>query len=149
MAGAIAACSPSGNAASATMGQSPAGLAEVPLTVTTAAGKTEKFTVEVAKTPAEQEKGLMFRQQMAPDHGMIFPYDPPVSAIFWMKNTYIPLDLVFVRANGTIARIEENAVPLSEDQIPAGEPIAAVLEINGGRSAQLGIKAGDRVSWQH
>ena len=121
----------------------------MPLTITTAAGKTDKFVVEVARTVEEQERGLMFRQQLAPNAGMIFPYDPPQAAQFWMKNTYIPLDLLFVRADGTIARIEENAVPLSLDQIPAGEPIGAVLEINGGRSAELGIKAGDKVSWPH
>jgi len=89
----------------------------------------------------------MFRQALGPAQGMIFPYDPPQPASFWMKNTLIPLDMIFVRADGTIARIEANAVPLSLDPVPAGEPVAAVLEIAGGRSAELGIGPGDKVDW--
>ena len=91
--------------------------------------------------------GLMHRQSLAPDRGMIFPYDPPRPASFWMKNTLIPLDLIFVRSDGTIGSIAANAVPLSLDPIPSGEPVAAVLEIAGGRSAELGIGPGDKVSW--
>jgi len=77
---------------------------------------------------------------------MIFPYDPPQAASFWMENTLIPLDIIFIRPSGTIARIT-TAVPLSQELMPAGEPVEAVLEIPGGRAAQLGIKAGDKVSW--
>ena len=119
----------------------------MPLTITTAAHRTHKFVVEVARSPAEQERGLMFRQTMATDRGMIFPYSPPQSVAFWMKNTMIPLDMIFIRGNGTIARIEANAVPLSEEPVPAGEPVAAVLELAGGRAAELGIAAGDTVAW--
>ena len=90
----------------------------------------------------------MFRQSLAPDEGMIFPYDPPRDIAFWMRNTLIPLDMVFIRADGTIARIA-TAQPLDETPVPGGEPVAAVLEIKGGRAAELGIKAGDRVSWPH
>ena len=90
----------------------------------------------------------MFRQSLAPDRGMIFPYDPPVNASFWMKNTLIPLDMVFVRPNGTIARIAENTVPLSLDPVPALEPVSAVLEIAGGRASELGLKPGDKVVWK-
>ena len=90
----------------------------------------------------------MFVRSLAPNRGMIFPYDPPQSVAFWMRNTLIPLDMVFIRADGTIARIA-TAKPLDETPVPSGEPIAAVLEIAGGRAAELGIAAGDTVSWPH
>jgi uncharacterized membrane protein (UPF0127 family) len=123
------------------------GLREVPLTISSKSG-VHRFTVEVAATPEQQETGLMFRKSLAPDRGMIFPYDPPQDVSFWMKNTLIPLDIVFIRANGTIARID-NAQPLDLTPLPAGEPVAVVLEIAGGRAKQLGIKEGDRVTWPH
>ena len=119
----------------------------MPLTITTADHKTHRFTVEVARTPAEQAQGLMNRESLAPGRGMIFPYDPPVEASFWMKNTLIPLDMIFVRKNGTIARIEPNTAPLSLEPVMAGEPVGAVLELPGGRSAELGIQANDKVEW--
>lgn len=78
---------------------------------------------------------------------MIFPFDRPRPASFWMKNTMIPLDMLFIRADGTIARVAANTVPYSLDSVEVGEPVVAVLEIGGGRSAQLGIAEGDRVSW--
>lgn len=105
--------------------------------------------VEVARTPEEQATGLMNRPLLDPDKGMIFPYQPAQDVAFWMKNTLIPLDMIFIRPDGTIARIEENAVPLSLEPVPSLEPVAAVLEIDGGRSAELGIKAGDKVNWPH
>jgi len=142
----LAACQPSGGA-TAVLERSPAGLEQTPLSIVTAAGKTHRFTVEVARTPGQQEQGLMNREAIAPDRGMIFPYDPPVAASFWMKNTLIPLDIIFIRANGTIARIEANTVPLSLDPVPAGEPVGAVLELAGGRAAELGIAPGDKVDW--
>ena len=88
----------------------------------------------------------MFRRSLDADKGMIFPYDPPQDVSFWMKNTLIPLDILFIRADGTIARIAKGE-PMSLDPLPAGEPIAVVLEIRGGRAAELGIKEGDRVLW--
>ena len=118
----------------------------MPLTIRTASG-AHRFTVEVAATPAEQEKGLMFRRSLAPNRGMIFPYDPPQDVAFWMKNTLIPLDMVFIRADGHVARIAANTLPMSLDPVPAGEPVAAVLEIAGGRAAELRLKAGDVVEW--
>lgn len=116
------------------------------LTIRTAGGQLHRFTVEVARSPQEQEQGLMNRQSLAPDRGMIFPYAPPQPVSFWMKNTYIPLDMVFIRPDNSIARIE-SAIPLNLEPVPSLEPISAVLEIPGGRAAELGIKAGDRVSW--
>ena len=89
----------------------------------------------------------MHRESLAPNRGMIFPYDPPQPASFWMKNTLIPLDIIFIRADGSIARIAANTVPLSLELVPAGEPVSAVLEIPGGRAAELGIKPGDTVDW--
>jgi len=147
---ALAACQPTtSGSASGSLAASPAGLEQVPLTITTTAGKTHRFTVEVAETPEQQAQGLMFRQSLAANQGMIFPRDPPGDASFWMKNTLIPLDLVFIRPDGSIVRIAENAVPMSLDPIPSLEPVGAVLEINGGRSAELGIKPGDKVTWRH
>jgi uncharacterized membrane protein (UPF0127 family) len=107
--------------------------------------KVHSFTVEVAATEAQQARGLMFRSSLAPDAGMIFPMRPPRMASFWMKNTFISLDIIFVRANGSIARIAANTQPFSLDPIESGEPVAAVLEIAGGRAAALGIREGDRV----
>ncbi len=142
----LAACQPTNNSAG-TIERSPAGLDQVPLTITTTKGKKLRFTVEVARTEAQQAQGLMNRASLAPDRGMIFLYDPPVAASFWMKNTLIPLDMIFIRADGTIARIEANTVPLSLEPVLAGEPVAAVLELTGGRSAELGIGPGARVEW--
>jgi uncharacterized protein len=122
-------------------------LLQVPLTIHSATGD-HRFTVDVAASPQEQQRGLMFRRSLAGDQGMIFPYDPPQDVAFWMKNTLIPLDMVFVRADGRIARIA-TATPLSLDTVPSGEPVAAVLEIRGGRAAELGVSAGDRVEWPH
>lgn len=89
----------------------------------------------------------MNRQSLAPDRGMIFPFDEQRVASFWMKNTLIPLDMVFVRSDGSIANIEANTVPLSLEPVYSAEPVAAVLEIAGGRAAELGIKPGDKVKW--
>jgi uncharacterized membrane protein (UPF0127 family) len=144
----LAACQPNGTTAGA-MERSPAGREQVPLTITTAKGKVRRFTVEVARTEAQQAQGLMNRESLSPDRGMIFPYDPPVAASFWMKNTLIPLDMIFIRADGTIARIEANTAPLSLDPVSAGELVGAVLELAGGRAAELGITAGSKVEWPH
>jgi uncharacterized membrane protein (UPF0127 family) len=123
------------------------GLKQIPLTIHSASG-VHRFTVEVAATPQQQERGLMFRRSLAPDHGMIFPYNPPQRVGFWMRNTLIPLDMVFIRADGTIARVA-TAQPLDETVVQSGDPIVLVLEIAAGRAAQLGIMAGDRAVWRH
>jgi hypothetical protein len=117
----------------------------VPLTIRSPSGE-HRFTVDVAATPEQQQRGLMYVKSLAGDRGMIFPYDPPQPVAFWMKNTLIPLDIIFIRADGTIARIT-TAKPLDETPVPSGEPIAAVLEIGGGRAAELGIREGDKVEW--
>ncbi|MCR5871696.1 MULTISPECIES: DUF192 domain-containing protein [unclassified Sphingomonas] len=110
------------------------------------------FKVDVARTSEQQKQGLMFRTNIPADGGMLFaPYPPegggPREASFWMKDTPSPLDIIFIRADGTIATIAENTVPFSEDPVRSGEPVAAVLEINGGRAAELGISPGDKVKW--
>jgi len=115
-------------------------------------GGRHVFRVERAATAAEQERGLMYRTDLPPDGGMLFwPYPPdggpPRAASFWMKNTPTSLDILFIRADGTVARIADSTTPFSEAQIPSGEPIAAVLELVAGRTAELGISEGDMVSW--
>ena len=84
---------------------------------------------------------------MGPDEGMIFPFDPPRGASFWMRNTVIPLDLIFVAPDGRISNIAANAIPYDETPLYSGGEAKAVLELNGGRAAELGIKPGDRVEW--
>ena len=144
-AAAVMGCSPQA-AVTAQLDRSPAGLDQVALAIQSGA-RTHQFTVEVARTAEEQSRGLMHRQSLAPDRGMIFPYEPPQQVGFWMKNTLIPLDMIFIRQDGSIANIAENTVPLSLEMVPSAEPVVAVLEIAGGRSAELGIKPGDRVRW--
>jgi uncharacterized membrane protein (UPF0127 family) len=118
----------------------------VPLTIQTAGG-VRRFMVEVARTEQEQAQGLMYRTALPQDGGMIFPMEPPRPATFWMKNTPLPLDMIFIRADGTIARIAAETVPYSLDMVESGEPVAAVLEIAGGAAAAAGIEEGNRVSW--
>lgn len=110
-------------------------------------GRTHRFVVEVARTAEQQARGLMFRRSLGPDEGMIFPFPSPRPASFWMRNTLIPLDMIFIREDGTIARVAAETVPHSEESVTSGEPVAAVLEIRGGRAAELGIAEGDRVAW--
>jgi uncharacterized membrane protein (UPF0127 family) len=142
----LVACSPQAPAQNAPVDKrAQVGLQQVPLTIRSGSA-LHHFTVEVAGSPEQQERGLMFRRSLDPDHGMIFPYNPPQKAAFWMKNTWIPLDIVFVRSDGTIARIT-HAKAMDLTPLPSGEPIAAVLEIAGGRAAQLGIHEGDIVRW--
>ena len=119
---------------------------QVPLTVSGPSG-SHRFTVEVARTATEQQRGLMYRRRLAPDRGMIFPLRRPEYAAFWMKNTLIPLDLIFIRADGSIANIAANARPKDERLISSDGLVTEVLELAGGRAAALGITAGDRVDW--
>ena len=115
-----------------------------PLQVVTASGAHD-FKVEIAADDASRERGLMNRRFMPADHGMLFefPEDAPVS--FWMKNTYIPLDMIFISPKGIVTNVVAKAEPLSERVIPSGPPCVAVLEVNGGVAASIGVKAGDSV----
>ncbi len=123
------------------------GLEQVPLTIT-AGTRVHRFTVEVAASPEQQERGLMFRTSMAPNAGMIFPFNPPRYASFWMKNTLIPLDMLFVRADGSIDRIAENTVPQSLEPVGSGGDVIAVLELAGGTAARLGLTESAIIRWQ-
>ena len=105
-------------------------------------GGAESFAVEVADDGAERAQGLMFRESLDPAAGMLFVYESPRRASFWMKNTLIPLDMIFADEAGRVTRVHENAVPLDETPIPGGDGVQFVLEINGGLTSQLGIVPG-------
>jgi uncharacterized membrane protein (UPF0127 family) len=104
------------------------------------------FGVELAVTPEEQAKGLMFRRELPEKQGMLFDFQREQPTSFWMKNTYVSLDMIFIRADGRILRIAENTVPLSEALVPSGGPVRAVLEVVAGTAKKLGIAPGDRVT---
>ena len=122
------------------------GLPVVPLSVTHGK-KRHRFQVEVARTGEEQARGLMHRTRMGADEGMIFPMQPPRMAAFWMRNTVLPLDIIFIGEDGRILNIAAMAEPYSEKPLPSAGRVKGVLELNGGRAAQLGIAAGDMVEW--
>ncbi len=103
------------------------------------------FDVEMATDDASRQHGLMFRTELAPNAGMLFDFRAEGFRAFWMKNTPLSLDMLFIRGDGTISTISENTIPYSEEAIPSSEPVRAVLEINGGRSQALGIEPGDKV----
>lgn len=103
------------------------------------------FSVEVMRDDESRSRGLMFRRSMAADHGMLFDFQKVEPVAMWMKNTYLPLDMLFIRSDGSIARVAADTEPLSTRVIPSGDPVLAVLELNAGTAAKLGIKAGDRV----
>lgn len=121
-------------------------LPKIPLKIKTAHGVI-RFDVELARTGEQQEIGLMFRTAVPAHGGMLFPMDPPREATFWMKNTVIPLDMVFIRKDGTIARVT-TAKELTTSLDDSGEPVAAVLELGAGRAASFGIREGDRATWK-
>jgi uncharacterized membrane protein (UPF0127 family) len=114
------------------------------LVITTSQG-ARNFEVEVMRNDEERARGLMFRRYMPADRGMLFDFKETQPVMMWMKDTFIPLDMLFIRKDGSIARIAENTEPHSTRTIASGEPVLAVLELNGGIAAKLGIKAGDRV----
>jgi len=105
------------------------------------------FSVEVAKTDEERERGLMFRTSLPDGQGMLFDFSPEQNVSMWMKNTLIPLDMIFVRADGRILRIAENTKVQSEDIIPSGGPVRAVVEVIAGTARKYGIQPGDRVGY--
>lgn len=115
------------------------------LEVVTQKGMT-RFFVEMAETPAQRERGLMFRKELAPDRGMLFNfYQTQPELAFWMRNTLISLDIIYIQADGTVLSIARNATPLSESPIPSGGPAMGVLEIAGGRAAEIGLLPGDKI----
>ena len=114
------------------------------LQIVTATGP-HNFQVEIANDDATRERGLMDRRYMPADRGMLFEFDRDGPVSFWMKNTYIPLDMIFISRSGVVTRIVADAEPLSERVIPSGGPCAAVLELNGGVAAAIGVKVGDKV----
>jgi hypothetical protein len=118
----------------------------IPLTIK-APDKAHVFSVEVARTPEEQAKGLMFRTSLPADGGMLFPFEKPRFASFWMKNTMIPLDMFFIRADGSIDRIAENTIPENLEPVVSGGEVTAVLELAGGTAARLGIDEAAVVTW--
>ena len=127
-------------------GVSPPGSARglEPLQIVTASG-THEFQVEIAADDASRERGLMNRRYMPADRGMLFEFEREAPVSFWMKNTYIPLDMIFISRAGMVTNVVADAEPLSERIIPSGPPCAAVLELNGGAAAAIGLKVGDRV----
>ena len=121
------------------------GLELIDVTVTTDEG-SHTFVTEIAATPEQQQRGMMFRNEMGADEGMLFPYDQAADRGFWMRNTFIPLDIIFIAEDGTIINIGEGE-PYNEESVRSEAPAIAVFEIPGGRSEELGIEPGDRVSW--
>jgi uncharacterized membrane protein (UPF0127 family) len=113
--------------------------------VVVSGGREIKFDVDLALNDAQRSRGLMFREKLGPYEGMLFDFHQEAPVSFWMKNTLIPLDMVFIAADGTIRHIHPNAVPHSTDTIPSQAPVRGVLEINGGSARLLGIKPGDKV----
>lgn len=151
----LAACSPSAtatastptSAASAEAGRHPvSGLRVIDLTVDRG-GRRIPFKVELADTPEAQAKGLMFRTELGDFEGMIFPSEVPEARSFWMKNTPLSLDIIFIGTDGRILNIAANTVPYSRDSVASAGVASAVLELRAGRAAALGIVAGDRVSF--
>ncbi|GAA4050036.1 DUF192 domain-containing protein [Parerythrobacter jejuensis] len=153
-AGLLLACSPQAGAEAAAQAEREttaerhpvSGLRIVPLTVES--GDTvHRFKAEVANTPEAQARGLMFRTELGPDEAMIFPRDGTESARFWMKNTPLPLDIIFIGPNGRISNIAAMTTPYSLDGVESEGVVTGVLELVGGRAAELGISPGDKVEW--
>jgi uncharacterized protein len=115
-----------------------------PVTIATDNGAT-MFTVEIADTEPLRERGLMFRQRLPEDRGMLFDFGQSQPVGMWMKNTYIPLDMVFIRADGSIAYVAENTIPQSLDVVGVHEPVRGVLELAAGTAHRIGLRAGDLV----
>ncbi len=129
---------------SASRAQDTAKLRVEPVTVETQGGK-EIFKAEIADTPELRQKGLMFRKQLGADEGMLFDFGAPRPVHMWMKNTYISLDMIFIRKDGTVVAIGANTEPLSEAVVGVEEPVKGVLEVAAGTAARIGLKPGDRV----
>ena len=131
-------------ATTAAAAETPPALHEAPLIIEASGGRFE-FQIELAKTPAERARGLMFRESLADDHGMLFDFGRPQPVTMWMRNTLIPLDILFIRSDGLISRIARDAQPLSDRIVESGGPVRAVLELRGGITAERDIEPGDRI----
>jgi uncharacterized protein len=136
-----------GCTAGATQAASAADLNQVQLCIRSKA-KLHSFIIEVAETSQQQSKGLMFRTELPDNKGMLFPFVEVRMASFWMKNTVIPLDIIFIRSDGIIENIAENTVPYSTIPVESTAPVTAVLELRGGLTAEMGIVAGDMIEWK-
>lgn len=110
-------------------------------------GRSHRYIVELARTAVEQGRGLMLRKAMARNRGMLFPLAQPREAAFWMEGTILPLDLIFIAPDKTVRRIAANAVPYDRAEIPSGGPVTAVLELNAGEAARIGLRPGDRIDY--
>ncbi|MBX9759171.1 MAG: DUF192 domain-containing protein [Beijerinckiaceae bacterium] len=115
------------------------------LTITTASGE-HNFQIEVARTDEQRARGLMFRRFMPEDRGMLFDFKIEQPVMMWMRNTYIPLDMIFISRDGRVINVAEDTEPLSERTIASAAPAFAVLEVNAGVARKIGLKAGDRIS---
>lgn len=131
----------------AVAGKPQTGLKVVPLSITTADGRVHRYKVEVAATAEQQATGMMFRTRVPAGTGMIFPMPTPRPASFWMENTLVSLDLVFIGADNRVRNIAADAVPMSRAALSSFGPVTAVLELAGGEAARIGLKPGDKVSW--
>jgi hypothetical protein len=115
-----------------------------PLAIVTSSGRTV-FETEIADTHELRARGLMFRRHLPSDRAMLFDFKQTRHVMMWMKNTYVSLDMVFIHADGRITKIAENTVPMSEDIIDSGQPVAFVLELAAGTAKRIGLKPGDRI----
>jgi uncharacterized membrane protein (UPF0127 family) len=127
------------------LAQAPAASQQLEQLALVTAGGRHVFQVEVMRTPEQRARGLMFRRHLPADRGMLFDFEKEEPVAMWMQNTYIPLDMIFIRRDGTVARIAERTEPLSTRTIPSGEPVLGVLEVNGGVAERIGLRPGDRV----
>lgn len=125
----------------------PAKLDVTEVRIVTADGRVHRYVAEVARTPEQQARGLMYRRTMPRNVGMLFPFPQPRAASFWMMNTYLPLDIIFVSPQGRVLNVGEG-VPLSTATVESTGPASAVLELNRGESKRIGLAPGDRISWQ-
>ena len=135
-------------APAAAYAQAPGGLVTfptAPLDIQTSDGKRHNFKVELATSPEQRTQGLMFRRTLGPDAGMLFDFGHTEPVAMWMKNTLIPLDMLFIGSDGTVINIAQRTVPGSLTPIPSAKPVRFVLEVAGGTASRLGIKPGDKV----
>ena len=125
-------------------GESPPQSGLEQLEILTSSG-THEFAVEVMRSPQQLERGLMFRRSLPPGDGMLFDFGTERPVAMWMKNTFLPLDMIFIARSGKVVGIAENTEPLSERIIPSGAPAYAVLEVNAGTAARIGLRTGDTI----